>query len=228
MSKKSIILSSSGIKNILEDGKEFTFIFGEQEIRMRNINSEFISPIVSHLHHIDPTIDRFNFTTKANDYQLHKKELLSEDIIDCLKEISKGNQIDLNDEQIKKMLIISIFVGNEELFKKMNELHPIETFDINELFEIIEIHETTQSQFSIEIEPIYDSLSNQFHEINKEKLFSLPMKQLYRIISNKHLKIENEDWLFEFIEELFENKRKDEEKEKDKKKEKEKDEDEDE
>lgn len=117
MSKKSIILSSSGIKNILEDGKEFTFIFGEQEMRMKNINSEFISPIVSHLHHIDPTIDQFNFTSKVNIHKLQKKELLSEDIISCLKEISEGNKIDLNDEQINKMLIISIFLGNEELFK---------------------------------------------------------------------------------------------------------------
>ena len=72
MSKKSFILSSAGLKNLnLNQNQnyvdEFKFIIGEQEIKMRNIFAEFISPYVSQIHQSDPTIDSINLiNTKSN------------------------------------------------------------------------------------------------------------------------------------------------------------------
>ena len=74
MNKTSTILSASGLKNVHinhETEEDFVFIFGKEELKMNNIYAEFISPIVSNLHHsrvshihqIDPTI---NFSSSLN------------------------------------------------------------------------------------------------------------------------------------------------------------------
>lgn len=61
MSKKSFILSSSGL-NIVFTSKtkedDFYFVFGDKEICMNRFLAEFISPRVSHIHQTDPTIDK--------------------------------------------------------------------------------------------------------------------------------------------------------------------------
>ena len=65
MSKKQIILTSSGLQNIVltkyQNDEYFTFVFGEQELVMKSFFSEFISPVVSRLHKTDPTINTINF-----------------------------------------------------------------------------------------------------------------------------------------------------------------------
>ena len=206
MNSKTIILSSAGIKNIIEEEREFTFIFGEQEVPMKNIYSEFISPIVSHIHHSDPTIDRFQFTTKTNISKFINDDFFKEDIVELFKEISQGNKIHINEDQINNMRIISIFIGNDELFSQLNELQPIDQTDIDKLLEFIEIIEITKFQFSYEFDGLFDSISSNFSQINKEKIKTLPTKIVFKILSNDHLKIETEDSLFDFINEFFENK----------------------
>lgn len=66
MTKKTIILSSAGLKNVIRDNNEFIFSFGQHKISMNNIYAEFISPIVSHLHHSDPTISQLSYELPQN------------------------------------------------------------------------------------------------------------------------------------------------------------------
>lgn len=222
MSHQSIILSSSGLKNIIQqDDREFTFIFKEQEIKLKNIYSEFISPIVSHMHHADPTIDRLYI-----DYQIKSTATTNDHgndisgIQTLIVNISSGQSIEMNKEQLQDMRNISIFLGNEELFNKINEIFPLDTNDdnIGELLEIVEHQEKTKNgtniynQITIEIESIYDILSANFHKLDKKKLNSLSKRILIKIISSDHLQIENSDSLFDIIEELFDNEEGEEEK----------------
>lgn len=69
MNKTSTILSASGLKNVHinhETEEDFIFIFGKEELKMNNIYAEFISPRVSHIHQIDPTITTINFSSSLN------------------------------------------------------------------------------------------------------------------------------------------------------------------
>lgn len=50
---------------------------------------------------------------------------------------------------------------------------------------------------------IIDFISGHFISIEKSKLTSLPKPILYSIISNDHLKLDNEDALFDFIQQIF-------------------------
>lgn len=75
MSKHTFILSSAGLRNIIlssnseniyinslnEEFNQFKFIIGQKEIKMNKIFAEFLSPIVSHIHHSDPTINSIFF-----------------------------------------------------------------------------------------------------------------------------------------------------------------------
>ena len=65
MNKKSFFLSSAGLKNLVQNqsyGDDFKFIFGEHEIKMKNLFAEFISPYVSQIHQSDPTITSIHFS----------------------------------------------------------------------------------------------------------------------------------------------------------------------
>ena len=56
----------------------------------------------------------------------------------------------------------------------------------------------------IDFTALIDVISSNFYQIDKNKLKSLSKPILYKIISNEHLKIESEDSLFEFINEILE------------------------
>ena len=71
-------MSSLGLKNVVlskyHDNDEFILIFGEQKFRMKNIYAEFISPVISHLHQTDPTINTIDFgEINSNKFQEFKE-----------------------------------------------------------------------------------------------------------------------------------------------------------
>ena len=85
MSKKSFILSSAGLKNLVQNqsyGDDFKFIFGEHEVKMKNLFAEFISPYVSQIHQSDPTITSIHFSNKNSTNQSKKNYLskMSEEV----------------------------------------------------------------------------------------------------------------------------------------------------
>lgn len=103
MSNNSIILSADGLKSIVMNcqGKvdDFTFIFGEKKIQLKSIFAEFVSPIVSHLHQSDPTINSINF-----------QEILSKN--KNQQEITKYNFLNdtsFDEINLLKFIIINIF-----------------------------------------------------------------------------------------------------------------------
>lgn len=48
---------------------------------------------------------------------------------------------------------------------------------------------------------------NNLHSIDEDKLLTLPISTLHSILSNENLLIENEDWLLDFIEKVFKNRK---------------------
>ncbi|KAK8835519.1 hypothetical protein M9Y10_044361 [Tritrichomonas musculus] len=210
MSEKSIILSSAGLKNIVEAQNEFTFVFNKCEIHMNSVFAEFISPLVSRLHHSDPTIDSIHYDNPLSKNLPSFEELFTEEMKTLLQQISKGFPISINSEQAVKMQQIAILLCNNELFNSIQDLCPHE-INNNNFDEYISKLELFQYQSAIkyigqdiDFTALIDVISSNFYQIDKNKLKSLSKPLLHKIISNKHLKIESEDSLFEFIDEIFE------------------------
>ena len=77
---KSIILSSAGLQNLVHNQnseEEFSFFIGNKEIKMKNIFAEFISPYVSRIHQIDPTINYLQFPKKNHPINQTKSTILT-------------------------------------------------------------------------------------------------------------------------------------------------------
>lgn len=209
MSSKPIILSSAGLRNLINNDEEFIFIFENHEIRMNKVFAEFISPRVSNLHRTDPTIESINIKFRSPENSAQIESIFSEDIIELLIKVSSGEIISINEEQSNKMRLISILLGNEELLKKINEIYPpifnLTNADIFlQNYQYMHYLSEQAGIFDFSSLQIYaDTISSHFYEIDRNKLFQLPKKILYEIISNNNLKIESEDSLFDFINELF-------------------------
>lgn len=210
MSTRSFILSSAGLKNLVKQEKDFRFYFGEKEIEMNTTFAEFISPIVSHIHYSDPTIDNIHINTPPTSDIPLMKELFTDDIVNLIKYLSHGNSIEINEDQSIKIQLLSILLGNEELFKKIRELFPHE-FNRNEIdhiidhLQIVDFLAKHMKFNNFDITSIIENISKNFYQISKERLNKLSRPNIYSIISNEHLTLENEDSLFDFIQYIFSN-----------------------
>lgn len=217
MSIKSIKLSSEGLKNIVpnacQEDSHFSFVFGEKEIKMNTIFAQFISPAASRILRSDPTINYIRYDADGETFSnIHFKENLTQDVISLLMQISSGYSIDVDVEQSIKLRMIAILLDNEELFKKLNELFPN---DLNE--DSIDLYlqdlQFCNSQYKHQFQScsfncfndthIIEYIASHFYSIDENKLLQLPRSILYSIITNKHLKLRNEDSLFNFIQKIF-------------------------
>lgn len=215
METKTLILSSSGLKNVIfsktkdvNDLEEFRFILGKEELKTNYLFAEFISPRVSRIHQTDPTINYLNFA----DYS-HNSESLNSNIhktiLDQVDQLSRGNSIEITKEMIKDLQQISIFLGNIELFTKLSEL--FESKNDEELIEkfLISLQFTENDIFIFnferekEQENVIDYIASHFYMIEEEKLLKIPKNILYLIISNEKLQLKDEDSLLDFIDKLF-------------------------
>lgn len=123
-----MILSSAGLRNLVHNQnseEEFTFLIGNKEIKMKNIFAEFISPYVSQIHQIDPTINYVQFPNKNSTINQAKSNILTkitDEVISQFKSISEGSKIEITETQSYELQIISILIQNKELFSKLDEL----------------------------------------------------------------------------------------------------------
>lgn len=114
MSKKTLILSSAGLKNIIPEATqedEFQFIFGEKPIYTKNVFAEFISPKVSKMHKIDPTINSIFFFDKYKDVYITDETISNIKLL-----LLNGSSIEINEEESFQLKIISILLDNESYF----------------------------------------------------------------------------------------------------------------
>lgn len=128
MSKKSFILSSAGLKNLNHHqnyDKNFKFIFGDHEVKLRNIYAEFISPYVSHIHQTDPTCSSLCFPNKSSILDQTNNKYFScikDETFSLFENISQGELVELDNAQCFQLQIISILIKNYELYNKLDEL----------------------------------------------------------------------------------------------------------
>lgn len=207
MKQKSIILSASGLKNLVindenKSENEFLFIIGDKKIQMHNFFAEFISPAVSHIHHCDPTITSMILSNKKV-----LNNLLTENTIDQINKLSHGDSISIDkEEEISSLRYLSVIFGNEELFNKINEISPSnkKKKNVSQLIEEIEIYSQINPNFSsFNYSSLIDEISKELSSSNNERLPKIPKQIFYSIITNKNFKSDDEDALFDMINDLF-------------------------
>lgn len=217
----SFILSASGISNIpVKNENSFRFIFGSHEITLNRINADFISPIVSSLHNTDSNANSFqfgdlfqkipqiqNFNPISPTYTRYE-DIIDTETIENIKSISNGKSVDLNGDHCHKIRLISIIFGNQSMYDEIKQYmkqHDIFVSDIDKNMEYLLYFHYCSKNFGTLImdSEIIEFISGQFYSIDKQKLLALPRSILFEIISNQHLKIENENLLFEFINSIY-------------------------
>ena len=133
--KKTLLLSSAGLKNIITDvnneGNEFCFIFGGHEVRMSKIFADFISPLISQIHQSDPTMKKYKYP--SDDCM---KTIFSESNLEHFKNICNGNEVKINEKEGRNLQDLSILLWNEELFKTIDAIFEFDKKEmkIDEIF----------------------------------------------------------------------------------------------
>ena len=144
--------------------------------------------------------------------------IFTSSMISKLSELSCGNSIKITQEESEKIRIISIILENDDLFNIVNSLYPIDMTEIGSNIDyclhIIEYYEYFQKkQNKLNLKDIIDQIASQFYKIDQKRLKNLPLQIVYDIISSEKLKLESEDSLLDFINELFSEKVEDDENE---------------
>lgn len=193
MSKKSVVLSYSGLKNIVmshqKGEEEFRFINGQQEIKMPRIFAEFFSPRVSHMHQCDPTIDYLDFGELLSN--IKKKTTIFENVLNestknMISGMTRGENIDIEEGNEKNVRYFSVLLGNDELFNLVSDgLMKEGTIEdkIEELFVYIEIG---SDSFSLESTNLIDDIASNISTENIDLIRKLPLKIIYSILRNEH------------------------------------------
>ena len=127
-------------------------------------------------------------------------------MIKLIKDLSHGYEVELDELNGIKLSLISLVIGNEEIYQQINKLYPLiinenegdQDRNIEYMIERLKYFHTC-----FDDEQIIDFISSHFYKIDQNKLLTLPKSVLYSIISNSKLIIESENSLYQFINKLF-------------------------
>lgn len=172
--------------------KDFSFIINGEEFKTSHLVADLLSPTICQIHQNDPTMSEFSITTEN---QGHFSFIL---------ELATFSQISIPELEIP--FLIEIIEKLENNWIKVT--NPIKNIQITEdtAVNLLHRHEKMPNFFSKEIESDIEFISMHFYQLfetQKESLKTLTEDTLERIISHPHLKIQSEDDLLHFINELY-------------------------
>ena len=126
-----------------------------------------------------------------------------------MKLLSNGESIDIEEEESLQLKIISIFLENDELLSKLNDMYPskidIQNIDLY-LTNLTILYQISPMFHFFNYTNIIDFISSHFYLIDQDMLNQLPIEIIHSIILNSNLRLESEDSLFDFIHKLSEEK----------------------
>lgn len=112
---QSLQIPASGIQNLFlnpcfNSKKElFTIQFGQREIKMHPYLADILSPTISKMHASDPSASTIIFE--------NEEDLFTEEMINIISNLSKGQSVSLNSETAYKLRFFSILLENEDLYR---------------------------------------------------------------------------------------------------------------
>ena len=171
--------------------KDFMFIINHQEYKTTKLISQLLSPVICKMNLDDATNNTIEIETK------------NEGNFEKILNLINFEQISIEDNEI--LFIKEIL---ELLGLPLNDFinHSSEEEINNEnIISKLKLHEKYETIYPNLLEEDIEYISKHFYEIyetHKEEFETLLPTTIERIISNESLKIQNEDQLFNFINEL--------------------------
>jgi hypothetical protein len=188
MNRVEITLSAKGLQNVARiNRKDFQFVSGSDSFVCDRFQAAFLSPYVANLLSNDPTIDQFSLTHA----ELRSFSLI-EELIVCNPIVIDEDNFVVIDELIEDLgnselsAIIWSFIENRESLNLKNCV-----FRINRKYGL-----------KVDISQELEFIGSHICEMNRNSIQDIEMCILKDILKMKSLRIENEDWLLEFIFEL--------------------------
>jgi hypothetical protein len=161
---------------------DFTFIVGSHRHRCPSVAAEFLSPRVCEIRAIDATINELSLGVDD------KGGLFGQLIL-----LSQGETVEMNCSVIERLLLIYRQLRNFDLSRFL-ESKIREPIKADNAIDQLVLHSQTLSDGSSEL----DYVSSHFCEFaNRMNEFNVSMT--CEIISRRSLKIESEDWLYDYI-----------------------------
>ena len=123
-----------------------------------------------------------------------------------MNQLSSGYSIDLDENMISNFLLVSVILGNSELYSKIFDKLTKEkdAIQIDEIVKIIQYFKDYDSISSIvDCNSYISHIASHFHAIDTDKLKQLQLSTLYLILRDEHLKVKSEDSLLDFIKEVL-------------------------
>lgn len=194
MTKYDLQLNTASIVNVPLQTyqEEFTFIVNGKRFQTTRLISDLLSPKISRMHAVDPTIETFCITTtqkgdfsyllKLSNFQIQS---IPDDILPFVSEVS----------EILEM-------NNISLHENLSE--PITSDNV---FPSIYAHEKSVHLYRQKLEEEIEYIASHFYEIaskNCEQLKNLKYETLEQIISSENLVLNDEDQLIDFVNQLCE------------------------
>ena len=184
-------ISSSGLKNIDPTKyNDFTFIFNNENdiLKTKTLLADFVSPKIAKLHRIDPTIH--NFTIEDCNYNVFTKVL----------RLLEGESVEFLFSEINDLLKIGGILENDEL-SLLAESVLNQKLSIDNIIDILLLEDQyakTLNNDTIEFAAAH------FNELKNEKILTLTPDLLLNILKSDKLCLNDEDWLFDVVWNLYE------------------------
>lgn len=168
---------------------DFTFIVNDEIYQTNKLVADLLSTKICQLHQVDPTVNEYYINTKSKGNFQNILSLATFEPID----------FSITDKNFVLEIIDQLSIESAELPGLTIEL------TIDNVIELIKEHEKSPSLFPKELDREIDFLSTHFNEIqdHQDELFELSDITLERIINNEKIKLENEDQLLNFINNLY-------------------------
>jgi hypothetical protein len=190
MADSAVWLTSQGLHNVLYDvhRSDFTFSVVGRSFECPSFIAEFISPTVSRLRRLDPTLAEFVIEIDDPSGSLFFEKILS---------LARGCPLDITELPLKDVGRICHQLGNQELLKSiLSSIHSVLTCDnVVDVLQVLAAGEMNR-------EDELDFAASHFYELqghHLDKLSEIQSDLLYEILSRPSLTIPSEDCLWDFI-----------------------------
>ena len=177
--------------------QDFTFIVNNKEFKTSHLIAELLSSKICQMHSNDPTSDTYIINTEhQGDFQ----QILN--LVDF-------NQVTLQTADLEFLLEVIESLGNNsiELTGTMDNVE----LTADNVFTLIQNHEKFPKFYSNQIVREIEFIASHFNELAEtcnDKLKGLSFDTLLRVLSDDKLKLNDEDQLLNFANEIYANDRK--------------------
>lgn len=192
---------------------DFTFVVNKESYKTSRFVADIISPIIRQLHYSDQSINEYHINIQATVTMPNTNdtnETSSSEYFDEFLQLATFKSIKIDSKRQKKFAQYFYLLGNFDEFFNIqpsyfDDFTPENALDRLENITILfsKNIETVEMKENDVIKRIIDFVSNNFENLDKEKLKKMSPEVIEMIISNENLKLSEENSLFQFVLDLY-------------------------